>query len=122
MPKPPPTSGVTTRNFSGGSLNTLAASRFFTSQDPWVPQWRVNLPSAASYSAVAARPSRLATMTRLFTTVSRVTWSALETSSSALALSPASQSKQTLLSMPSHTVGAPGSCATARSVTEGRGS
>jgi hypothetical protein len=99
MPKPPPTSGVTTRNFSGGRLKTLPASRFFTSQEPWVPQWRVNLPSADSYSAVAARPSMLATTTRLFTTVSRVTWAALEINSSALALSPVSQSKQTLLSI-----------------------
>ena len=45
MPKPPPTSGVTTRNFSGGSLKTLPASSSFTSQEPWVPQCRVNLPS-----------------------------------------------------------------------------
>ena len=37
MPKPPPTSGVTTRTFSGATFSTLPASRFFTSQEPWVP-------------------------------------------------------------------------------------
>ena len=97
MPKPPPTSGVMTRIFSGGTLKTLPASRFFTSQEPWVPQVRVNFSFAASYSAIAARPSMEATMTRLFTTVSRVTCAACCTSCSAFALSPVSQSKATLL-------------------------
>jgi hypothetical protein len=76
MPKPPPTSGVTTRTSEGSTFRTLPASRFLTSQEPWVPAWMVKRPVAASYSAPQARPSMEATTTRLFTTVSRVTWAA----------------------------------------------
>ena len=96
MPKPPPTSGVTTRKWLFGSLKTTSASRFCTSQDPWVLVVSVQCAFAGSYSATAARASMLATTTRLFTTVRRVTWAALANSASVFCRSPACQSKQVL--------------------------
>ena len=60
-----------------------------------------------------------ATTTRLFTTVSRVTWAAASNSAAVLALSPVSQSKAMLLGALSHTLGAPGRWAVARSVALG---
>ena len=48
MPKPPPTSGVMTRNFSAGTLNTAAAIRSFSSQPPCVLVRSVHRPVAAS--------------------------------------------------------------------------
>ncbi len=61
----------------------------------------------------------LVTMTRLFTTFSRVTCAAWPKAPSVLALSPVSQSKTMLSAMLSQTCGAPGSRAVARSVTAG---
>ncbi len=37
MPKPPPTSWVTTRSPEGGTLKTLSARMRRTTATPWVP-------------------------------------------------------------------------------------
>ena len=107
MPKPPPTSGVMTRKFAGSVLKT-APIRVLISQPPCVLAYSVQRPEAGSKSAIEARASIDATMTRLFTTVSRVTCAAVANSASVAALSPIPQSNTTLFATSGHTSGAPG--------------
>ena len=76
MPKPPPTSLVTTRNRSGSVLKIASASCVFSSQTPWVLVCSVQRLEAASYSAKETRASMLDTMMRLLTISTRVTCAA----------------------------------------------
>ena len=46
MPKPPPTSGVTTRNCSSGTWNTILPSSDLMTQPPCVLVRNVQRPSA----------------------------------------------------------------------------
>ena len=120
MPKPPPTSGVTMRNFSGSVPNS-GPIRFFTSQPPWVLAYSVQRPVAASKSASAARASIEFTTMRLLTTVSFVTCAALANSASVAALSPISQSNaRLLLHLRPDQRRTPASIAVARSVIGGQ--
>ena len=118
MPKPPPTSGVMTRKFAGSVLKTDPI-RVLISQPPCVLAYSVQRPEAASKSPIEARASIDATMTRLFTTVSRVTCAAEANSASVAALSPMPQSNTTLLATSGHTRGAPGPVAGTTSMTAG---
>ena len=65
-------------------------------QPPWVLVRSVKRSVAASYSARAARASMEATMMRLLTIFSSVTWAAWANSASVLSFWPISQSKQML--------------------------
>ena len=122
MPKPPPTSGVMTRNLSAASWNTCALIASLTSQPPCVLVDSVQRPAAASYSASATRASIEATTTRLLTMRTFVTRSACANSASVLARSPISQSNAWFPGTSGQTSGAPGCNAASGSVTEASGS
>ena len=54
VPKPPPTSLVTTRSLSGGIFRITSARSVWTTVSPWLPSCSVNRSAAASYSATRA--------------------------------------------------------------------
>ena len=123
MPKPPPTSGVTTRNFSGGSLKMFVGQQALrTSQEPWVLVCSVKWPRAGV--VLGERGARLHggdDDAVVHHRQPRDMRGALSISASALAASPTSQSKQMLLGALVPDLRLAGRrCAVARSVAAGR--
>ena len=119
MPKPPPTSGVMTRNFSGSVLNTGADQVL---DQPAALRVGVQRPAAGrrhrsrrSRRAPPSRRRRCGCSPRS----GCVTCAALANSASVAALSPISQSNAMLCVTSGHTSGAPASVAVARSVMAG---
>ena len=118
MPKPPPTSGVSTRTFSAGTLR-MSASGPVNSQPPWVQLCSVTCPLAASNSPIAARGSIGLATRRLLMIRTLVTWAAPASAVSTASGSPCCQSKARLAGTSSCTRGLPGSAAVSVSTTAG---
>ncbi len=112
VPKPPPTSGVTTRSRSFGQPSTPAT----TSRTSWLPcEPSVSMIRlvCGSTSARQARGSMKFATTRLFTRSSETVRAAVANTASVAAASPTAASNAQLVPICGHTTGASLRCACA---------
>ena len=121
MPKPPPTSGVTTRSVSGAILSTALARMSRTRCEPWLPSVSVYRPDGASYSATTARVSRKLVTRRWLTMLSETVLAAAANAAAVARASPSVISKAALPARSGHTCGAPGLRASSAPTTWGSG-
>ncbi len=122
MPKPPPTSGVSTRSCGTGILSTPSARRRRTTATPWVLAMRVYRPSAGSQRPMAARGSIAAGARRVSSSRTRATCAAPAKAASTAAASPSAQSKATLPGASGQIARAPGASAASTSAAAGSAS
>ena len=118
MPKPPPTSGVTTRKASSGSRKRCSANCKRSECPPWLAV--VSVKRLPSHSPTAVRASIEATISRLFSIRNLSDFGAWRSAASVLLWSPSRHRNDVFAGASGQICWADSECARAVSTTAGR--